>query len=182
MLRGAPVVAAIIVSSVLVGVAGGSPVAVRCNLWAAPSGADTNPGTKASPLQSLDRLAKSLAPGQTGCLVPGSTFGKREAITASGKAAKGRITITSGPGGPRAVLANGIETTQATRYLTLANLELTAANSSVPLDVSGTVILRGYSTALTGSRVGPGSLKEAGRSCVVLEHARAAVIRGQRAA
>ena len=151
---------------------------MRCNLWAAPSGADTNPGTKASPLQSLDRLAKSLAPGQTGCLVPGSTFGQREVITASGKAAKGRITITTGPGGPRAVLANGIETTQATRYLTLANLELTAANSSVPLDVSGTVILRGYSTALTGSRVGPGSLKEAGRSCVVLEHARAAVIQG----
>ncbi len=78
----------------------------------------------------------------------------------------------------RAVLANGIETTQATRYLTLANLELTASNSSVPLDVSGTVMLRGYSTALTGSRVGPGSLKEAGRSCVVLEHARAAVIQG----
>ena len=151
---------------------------MRCNLWAAPSGADTNPGTKASPLQSLDRLAKSLASGQTGCLVPGSTFGQREVITASGKAAKGRITITTGPGGPRAVLANGIETTQATRYLTLANLELTAANSSVPLDVSGTVILRGYSTALTGSRVGPGSLKEAGRSCVVLEHARAAVIHG----
>ena len=178
MLRGAPVVAAIIVSSVLVGVAGGSPVAVRCNLWAAPSGADTNPGTKASPLQSLDRLARSLAPGQTGCLVPGSIFGKREAITASGKAARGRITITSGPGGARAVLANGIETTQATRYLTLANLELTASNSSVPLDVSGTVMLRGYSTALTGSRVGPGSLKETGRSCVVLEHARAAMVRG----
>ena len=39
-------------------------------------------------------------------------------------------------------------------------------------------MLRGYSTALTGSRVGPGSLKEAGRSCVVLEHARAAMIRG----
>ena len=40
------------------------------------------------------------------------------------------------------------------------------------------MILRGYSTALRGSRVGPGSLKEAGRSCVVLEHARAAMIRG----
>ena len=150
---------------------------MRCNLWAAPSGADTNPGTKASPLQSLDRLAKSLAPGQTGCLVPGSTFGKREAITASGRA-NSRITITSGPGGARAVLANGIETTEATRYLTLANLELTASNSAVPLVVSGTVMLRGYSTALTGSRVGPGSLKETGRSCVVLEHARAAMVRG----
>jgi len=151
---------------------------VRCDLWAAPGGADTNPGTKASPLQSLDRLARSLAPGQTGCLVPGSTFGKREAITATGKAAKGRITITTGPGGARAVLANGIETTQATRYLTLANLDLTAASGPSPLDAAGTVMLRGYSTALRGSRIGPGRLKETGRSCVVLDHARAAVIQG----
>ena len=59
---------------------------------------------------------------------PGSTFGKREAITANGRSGKGRITITTGPGGPRALLANGIETTQATRYLTLTNLDLTAAN------------------------------------------------------
>ncbi len=149
---------------------------MHCDLWAAPGGADTNPGTKGSPLQSLDKLAKSLPPGQTGCLLPGSTVGKREAITAAGKGGKGRITITTGPGGPRAVLANGIETTQATRYLTLSNLELTAANGSTPQNVSGTVILRGYSTALRGSRVGPGSLKEEGRSCVVLDHARAAVI------
>ena len=102
-----------------VGVAGGSSTAVRCNLWAAPNGADKNPGTKASPFLTLDRLATSLAPGQTGCLPPSSVFEKREAVTASGKAAKGRITITTGPGGPRAVLANGIETTQASRHLLL---------------------------------------------------------------
>ena len=151
---------------------------MRCSLWASPSGADTNPGTKASPLLTLDRLAKSLAPGQTGCLPPGSTFGKREAITAAGTSGKGRITITTAPGGRRALLANGIETTEATRYLTLTNLDLTAANGSAPPNVSGTAILRGYSTALTGSLVGPGSLREEGRSCVVLDHARAAVIDG----
>jgi len=151
---------------------------VRCNLWAAPNGADTNPGTKASPFLSLDKLAKSLAPGQTGCLPPGSTFGKREAITANGKAGKGRVSITTGPGGPRAVLANGIETTQATRYLTLTNVDLAAAEGSVALTVSGTAVLRGYSTALTRSVVGPGSMKEGGRSCVVLDHARAAVVDG----
>ena len=151
---------------------------MRCSLWAAPTGADTNPGTKASPFLSLDKLAKSLVPGQTGCVPPGATFGKREAITAGGRSGKGRITITTAPGGPRALLANGIETTQATRYLTLTNLDLTAANGSAPPNVSGTVVLRGYSTALTRSLVGPGTLKEEGRSCVVLEHARAAVIDG----
>ena len=169
---------AIVFSSVLAVVAEGSPVAVRCSLWAAPTGADTNPGTKASPFVSLDKLARSLAPGQTGCLPPGATFGKREAITASGRSGKGRITITTGPGGPRALLANGVETTQATRHLTLTNLDLTAANGPVPPNAPGTVVLRGYSTALTGSVVGPGSLKEQGRSCVVLDHARAAVIAG----
>ncbi len=151
---------------------------MQCDLWAAPTGADANPGTKASPFLSLDKLARTLAPGQTGCLPAGSTFAKREAITAIGKSGKGRITITTAPGGSRAVLSNGIETTQATRFLTLANLALTAADSSVPLDVSGTVILRGYSAVLTGSDVGPGSLKESGRSCVVLDHARSAVISG----
>ena len=40
------------------------------------------------------------------------------------------------------------------------------------------MILRGYSTALTRSLVGPGSLKDEGRSCVVLDHARSAVIDG----
>ena len=150
---------------------------MRCNLWAAPSGNDANPGTKTSPFVSLDKLARSLVPGQTGCLPAGSSFGKREVITAGGTS-KGRITITTAPGGPRATLANGVETTQATRYLTLTNLELNASNGSGPQNVSGTVILRGYSTALTRSLVGPGSLKEAGRSCVVLDHARAAVVGG----
>jgi len=170
-------VLAIVFSSALVGVASGSSAAVRCNLWAAPNGADANSGTKASPLLTLDKLARSLAPGQVGCLPAGSSFGKREVITGSGTS-RGRITITTAPGGPRATLANGIETTQATRYLTLTNLDVNATNGAAPQNVAGTVILRGYSTALTRSRVGPGSLREAGRSCVVLDHARAAVISG----
>ncbi len=150
---------------------------MRCNLWAAPDGADSSPGTRASPLLTLDKLARSLAPGQVGCLPPGSSFEKREVITGSGTS-RGRVTITTAPGGPRATLANGIETTQATRYLTLTNLDLNATNGARPLSVPGTVILRGYATSLTRTFVGPGSLKDAGRSCVVLDHARAAVISG----
>lgn len=40
------------------------------------------------------------------------------------------------------------------------------------------MILRGFSTALTRSDVGPGTLKEIGRSCVVLDHAGSALIGG----
>jgi hypothetical protein len=96
-------------------------------------------------------------------------------ITAVGTA-KGRVTIMTAPGGARAVLSNGIETTQASRYLTLSNLTLKATDDG--RDLPGTVILRGFSTALTHSEVGPGTLREAGRSCVVLDHAGSAVIDG----
>jgi hypothetical protein len=78
----------------------------------------------------------------------------------------------------REPFSDGIETTQATRYLTLANLVIGANDKSATRDVAGTVILRGYSTALTRSDVGPGTLTEAGRSCVVLDHAGRALIDG----
>ena len=159
------------------GAAGGSSAVGRCNLWAAPYGADTNTGTETSPFLTITKLAASLTPGTTGCLAPGSTFAKREAITAVGARGQ-RITITTGPGGARAILADGIETTQATRMLTLTNLSIGALNNSPSRNVSGTVVLRGYATALTKSDVGPGALKEAGRSCVVLDHAGSAVVDG----
>ena len=98
-------------------------------------------------------------------------------ITAVGSKSR-RITITTAPGGVRATLSDGIETTQATRYLTLTNLAIQALDDSATRDVAGTVILRGFSTALTRSDVGPGTLKEIGRSCVVLDHARSALIDG----
>ena len=150
-------------------------MAPRCSLWAGPGGADTNAGSRTSPFLTVGKLAASLAPGQTGCLPAGSAFPGREVITALGSA-KGRVTITTGPGRPRAILLNGIETTQKSRYLTLTNLTVKAGNGA--LDVPGTVVLRGFSTALTHSEVGPGALKEAGRSCVVLDHAGSARVDG----
>ncbi len=167
--------ATVVVVATVAGAAAGSSTAVRCNLWAAPSGADTNPGTRASPFLTLGKLAASLAPGQTGCLPQGATFTQREVITAVGSPRE-RVTIRTAPGGARAVLADGIETTQASRFLTLTNLTIGALDDSVARAVNGTVILRGYSTALTHSEVGPGTLKDAGRSCVWLDHAGSALI------
>ena len=159
------------------GAAGGSPAAARCSLWAAPYGVDTNPGTQVAPFLTLAKLAGTLTPGQKGCLPAGTSFATREVITAVGTRA-GRITITTAPGGARAILSDGIETTQATRFLTLTNLAIEALDNSANRSVQGTVILRGYSTALTRSDVGPGTLKEIGRSCVVLDHAGSALIDG----
>ena len=157
--------------------ASGSPTAVSCNLWAAPFGVDTNAGTKVAPFLTLTKLAATLAPGQTGCLPAGSSFAAREVITGVGSSG-GRVTITTEPGGARATLLDGIETTQASRYLTLTNLAIGALDNSPTRGVSGTVVLRGYSTALTRSDVGPGTLKQAGRSCIVLDHAGTALISG----
>ena len=168
---------AALVAAAVSGVANGSPATVRCNLWAAPNGIDTNPGTRAAPFLTLAKLAGALTPGQTGCLPPGASFTSREVITAVGTRSS-RITITTAPGGARAILSDGIETTQATRFLTLANLAVGALDASPSKNVSGTVILRGYSTALTGSDVGPGTLTGVGRSCVVLDHAGSALIDG----
>ena len=39
-------------------------------------------------------------------------------------------------------------------------------------------MVRGYSTALANSDVGPGTMRDGGRSCVVLDHAGSALIRG----
>jgi len=161
-----------------VSVAGGasaSPVAVKCALWAAPFGSDTNPGTQVAPFLTIGKLALTLTPGQTGCLAAGTTFAKREVITGVGSPT-GRITITTPPGGAPAVLADGIETTQATRFLTLTNLVIRALGGHGSQAVSGTVVLRGYSPALTHSDVGPGNLANVGRSCVVLDHAGAALV------
>jgi len=170
-------VATAVIAAAVSGAASGSSSAVRCNLWAAPYGVDTNAGTQVAPFLTLGKLAGMLTPGQTGCLPAGTSFAKREVITAVGTST-GRITITTAPGGARAILADGIETTQATRYLTLTNLAIGALDDSVDRNVQGTVVLRGFSPALTRSDVGPGTLKQAGRSCVVLDHAGSALIDG----
>jgi len=169
--------AAAFVAVAVTGAASGSSEAGRCSLWAAPYGVDTNPGTQVAPFLTLTRLAATLTPGQTGCLPSGASFASREVITAVGTRTA-RVTIRTAPGGIRAILADGIETTQATRFLTLTSLAIGALDNSANRDVAGTVVLRGYSTALTHSEVGPGTLKEAGRSCVALDHAGSALIDG----
>ena len=129
------IAAAAFVAAAVSGAATGSASAPRCSFWAAPTGVDTNPGTRAAPFLTLAKLAGTLAPGQTGCLPPGTSFTTREVITAVGTR-RDRVTITTAPGGARAILSDGIETTQATRFLTLTNLAIGAlavsASKNVP--------------------------------------------------
>jgi hypothetical protein len=42
--------------------------AVECARYASPSGSDRNPGTRARPFRTAQRLVRSLKAGRTGCL------------------------------------------------------------------------------------------------------------------
>src|SRR5688572_7132335 len=41
---------------------------IECARYASPSGSDRNPGTRARPFQTAQRLARSLRAGEAGCL------------------------------------------------------------------------------------------------------------------
>lgn len=145
---------------------------LRCDRWASPRGADSNPGTRARPFRTVTRLARKLRPGQRGCLEPGATFDDRIVLAVSG----GRhapVTITSGPG-RRAILSQGIELRSSARYVELENLVL-RARPGTP-SATATVVLRGYAVHLEGSDISAGSGVDVPRTCVLLDHAGAAVI------
>ena len=73
--------------------ADGAPAPVTCDLTAAPDGDDSAPGTLEQPLQSVQRLVKRLAPGQTGCLRGGDYRSDPEVAIATPE-----ITLTAYPG------------------------------------------------------------------------------------
>ena len=143
-----------------------------CHLWASPSGADSNPGTRARPFRSVKRLALRLKPGQRGCLEPGTTFDERIVLAVAG-APHAPVTISSGPG-PRATLAQGIELRPSARYVRLQKLVL-RARPGTP-SATATVVLRGYAIHLEGSDVSAGAGVDVPRTCILLQHAGAAVV------
>jgi hypothetical protein len=76
-------------------VAAGGP---NCNLYASPTGSDSNSGTSSSPFATVTKLETSLTPGQTGCLNSG-TYGSISSaspvLLTTGGTASQQITVTS---------------------------------------------------------------------------------------
>ena len=143
-----------------------------CAAWASPRGADANPGTRARPYRTVGRLAAALKPGQRGCLEPGTTFDQHVVLHVSG-APHAPITIASGPGS-RAILARGLELATSARYVHLEGLTVRAQPGT--LSASATVVIRGYSIYFEDSDVSAGPGVDVPRTCVLLDHAGAAVI------
>ena len=103
--------------------------AAACTRVAAPGGSDGAAGTAASPYATFQKLAHSLAPGQTGCLRAGTY---RETVEVNANGAPGApITIQSYPG-ERATFLGRLTTDQTSSYLTFQ--DITFDGSAAPSD------------------------------------------------
>jgi parallel beta-helix repeat protein len=67
-----------------------------CDRFAAPRGSDSNPGTVREPFETVERLARSLRPGETGCLGSG-LYGSDLHLRQGGVQGK-RLTLRPAPG------------------------------------------------------------------------------------
>ncbi len=96
-----------------------------CNLFASPSGSDSAAGTLSAPFQTAQKLATSLAPGETGCLEAG-TYNENVTFRTGGTAAA-PIMLTSYPG-QTATIVGRIYVAEGADYTTLTGLDLDGAN------------------------------------------------------
>lgn len=153
---------------------GGAAPAARCSLWAAPSGDDAEPGTQARPFRTIAKLTVSLQPGQTGCLPRGAVFAEHVVVNAVGRA-DAKIHVTSAAGTP-ATLADGLEWTQAAQHVVFERVVVSASPAAQSGSLPATVILRGFGNGLVRSDVSAGTVVDVSRSCILLDHARRALV------
>ena len=105
--------------------------ASACDRVAAPGGSDSAAGTVAAPYATFQKLAHSLAPGQTGCL-RGGTYRENVEVNANG-APGAPITIQSYPG-EWATFLGRLTTDKSSSYLTFQSM--TFDGSAAPSDGS----------------------------------------------
>ena len=153
---------------------GGAASAARCALWAAPYGDDAAPGSAAQPFRTIAKLTGSLQPGQTGCLPRGSVFAEHVVVTAVGRA-DAKIRVTSAAGAP-ATLADGLEWTESAQHVVFDRVVVSSSAATANGSLPATVILRGFANGLVRSDVSAGTVVDLGRSCVLLDHARRALV------
>jgi parallel beta-helix repeat protein len=125
---------AIAMAVALVGAAGSAESTARppaqakpCSRFASPTGSDSAPATKTRPLKSVQALADSLAPGQSGCLLSG-TYLENVSIRRGG--APGRpLTLRSAPG-VTATVRGRFWIADSANWVTVARLRLDGRNDS----------------------------------------------------
>jgi parallel beta-helix repeat protein len=102
--------------------------AAGCDRVAAPLGSDAYPGTVAEPYATVEKLANSLSPGQTGCLRAGVFQGDVRVSTGGGTGAP--TTITSYPG-ERATVVGRFRVADTANHVTVTGLDLDGRNEEL---------------------------------------------------
>jgi parallel beta-helix repeat protein len=101
--------------------------AVTCDRFAAGNGNDAADGSGGTPFQSVQRLADSLQPGQTGCLAAGEYDGAVE--LSSGGATGQPITLTAAdPTGDQPVVRGRIVVADSANDVVISGLVLNGRN------------------------------------------------------
>jgi len=121
---------ALVVSSLAAAAAGAGALpaqaALNCDRYASPTGDDGATGAVEAPLRTTAHLVGSLAPGQTGCLLPG-TYAEDVTIRSGGSPGS-PITLTSAPQG-RAVLSGRLWVTDTANDVVIRDLDLDGRNA-----------------------------------------------------
>lgn len=139
------------------GQAGGS----TCDLVASVVGSNTNPGTLAQPVKTVQRLADMLGPGQTGCLrgTPAATpFAENVTFTdknQSGGSEANRITLMSYPG-EIAKVKGMLTLSESANFITISHLvlEVRSPNPSAIVRVDGDEVVFADNNVSGGTIVG----------------------------
>lgn len=98
-----------------------------CTKFASPTGADSAVGSAAEPFRTAQRLADSLAAGQTGCLRAGSYTGGLS-IGKGGVSETQRVTIRA-YSGEKATLAGRVVVRKGANFVTVEQLHLDGRNA-----------------------------------------------------
>jgi hypothetical protein len=131
-----------------------SATAATCDRYASPFGADTAAGTQAFPYRTAQRLADSLAPGQTGCLGSGTytdeVTGPYVLRVGRGGTPAAPITIRSAPG-EHATLHGIVYVPQGSDNVTLSDLSFDARR--IPQDKTSGIQIMAADTVIEDSDI-----------------------------
>lgn len=148
----ATIVLVLVLAVVAIGLASPAGATEICARWAASSGSDANDGSRTRPVATIRTLAAKLSPGETGCLVNGtsvSTAGGWGILTKGGMP-DAPITIRSEPGG-RATILGQIHIPLSISDVVIRDLDIVGPRT---LSQGSTlVIVDGHRTSLLGNDI-----------------------------
>lgn len=102
-----------------------------CHRFVATGGSDTFDGSAQRPFRSLDKLVRSLAPGQVGCIAGGSTYHALEGngIVRSGGGTQAAPVVITSSGGTRAKVYGQVDIQPAAHDIVLTGIDFVGTHT-----------------------------------------------------